>query len=283
MRVIIQGDLKLNDTGVVSFYNNGRFDALTPDGDHPAQDADYGLDTDADFNSRNGVAGFFYNKIDQAGNAMPADATDHSCTFDAHTGLTWELKGDFFYHEFKDDPNDDEEAQEIQYTNTHYNNSNGRYKWYNSDDTKNGGAKGGVNDKELENPVLASQNCMFPHRDHPLNIPSVTQKGCTTDKYEELINKKALCGFIDWRLPSIDELQTLVVYEDARRGYDTVYFPDSDESDASHQDEDFVYLSSTPSVDNDASVWCLDARERRVKLCNKTDAHHVRLVRGNKF
>ena len=37
--------------------------------------------------------------------------------------------------------------------------------WYSNQSTKNGGSNGGVNDNELAPPVLASQQCMFPHRD----------------------------------------------------------------------------------------------------------------------
>lgn len=279
MRIIIQGDLKLTDTGVRSYYNNGNFNSSTPDAEHPQQDADFGLDTNANYNTSNGLRGLSYNKIDGAGNSLPANETGHECVYDAHTGLTWEIKGDYFYHEF----GQEDDAIEIEYTNNHYNNSNGTYMWYQNNNTLNGGSKGGVNSKELKSPILASQQCMFPHRENPLHINTVTQKGCTADQYEELINKKASCGFLDWRLPSISELQTLVIYENALRGYDENYFPDSNAAGASHTNEDFVYLSSTPSVDNEASVWCLDASERRIKLCNKTDYHHVRLVRGQKF
>ena len=74
-----------------------------------------------------------------------------------------------------------------------------------------------------------------------------------------------------------------MVYEDGHRGFDQDYFPDTYENEASNGAGDFVFLSSTPSVDNDASVWCMDVSSRRVKLCNKNAPHHVRLVRGNEF
>jgi hypothetical protein len=155
--------------------------------------------------------------------------------------------------------------------------------WYQNDSTLNGGSKGGSDSNELEGEVLASQQCMFPYREHPLHISGVGRKGCTTDKYEELINKTAKCGFVDWRLPTITELQSLVVYQDSENVQDMAYFPDSNAEEASHTTDGFVYLSSTPSIDNEASVWCLDASERRIKLCNKRDYHHVRLVRGSQF
>lgn len=283
MQIIIQGDLKLNDTGVTKFYNDGRFDASTPDAEHASQDADFGLDTDSDFNTTNGYAGLFYDKIDGAGNRLPANETGHECVYDNHTGLTWEIKGDYFYHEWSENPTTEEADIENAWAGQYYNNRNGRYMWNIVDPTKNGGTSGGQNDRELRPPVLASMNCMFPDSDHPLHVVGVNQKGCTSDNYEKVINKSALCGFVDWRLPTITELQTLVRYEDDLRGFDTAYFNDTDANEASPGNDDFVYLSATPSVDNEASVWCLEAKTRRVKLCNKTDHHHVRLVRGNQF
>jgi hypothetical protein len=283
LKVLILGDLRLTDSGVISYYNNGRFDALVPDGEHPYQDADFGLDTNDLYANRNGVYGFFYNKIDDAGNALPANNTRQECTYDAHTGLTWEIKSEFFHHDFSEKPTAEELEYELMITGQHYNNRNGRYRYYNADDTKNGGSRGSVNNKELTAPVFASQSCMFPPRDHPMHISSVTQRGCTTDSYVALVNKTAKCGAIDWRLPSINELQTLMVYEVSHRGFDQDYFPDTDASEAYNGQGDFVFLSSTPSVDNDASVWCMDVSSRRVKLCNKNYPHHVRLVRGNEF
>lgn len=283
MKVLILGDLKLNDSGVVSYYNNGDFSSNTPDGEHSNQDADFGLDRN-DAYRNNGFAGLVYNKIDNSGNSLPPDASNHHCTFDAHTGLTWEIKGEYFYHEFIDKPNADELARELEITSQHFNNTNGRYMWYNANDKENGGSKGGVNSQELTSPVLASTGgCMFPPRDHPLYVSGASTKGCTTDKYQELINTSSRCGFVNWRLPTINELQTLMIYEPEHRGFDQDYFPDTKEGTATHYGADFVYLSSTPSVDNDASVWCLDVAKRQVKLCNKTERQHVRLVRGNEF
>jgi hypothetical protein len=105
MRIIILGDLKLTDTGVTMYYNNGQYNSAMPDAEHPQQDADFGLDTNANFNTRNGLAGLSYNKIDDAGNALGANEIGHACTYDAHTGLTWEIKGEYFYHEFGTEEN----------------------------------------------------------------------------------------------------------------------------------------------------------------------------------
>jgi hypothetical protein len=282
MRVLILGDLKLNDTGAVSYYNNGQFDALVPEGQYPNQDAEYGLDIKADYTNGNGFAGASYNKIDNSGNFLPSASQGNACTFDGHTGLTWEMKGAPFFHTFHGE--DADEVEEMEYTKNHYNNSNGLFRWYNADDNVNGGSKGGVNKNELSGNVLAANGvCMFPPKETPLYDATVTQRGCTTDKYVSVINRKGLCGNIDWRLPTITELQTLLIYEDNHRPIDNEYFSHTESSDAAQDARDFTYLSATPSVDNDASVWCLSLKDRQIKLCNKTEAHHIRLVRGNSF
>lgn len=284
MQVLILGDLKLNDTGVVSYYNENAYNALIPDASHPHQDADYGLDNDPQYMNKNGFAGASYNKIDDSGNYLPQNAIDHRCVVDQHTGLTWQIKGAPFYYVFQEDPTGDDLTAELEYTRHHYNNSNGKYMWYDANDSENGGSRGGVNKSQLKAPVLAANGaCIFPPNEHPLYIADVTQRGCTSDKYVQLTNKDALCGNVDWRLPTINELQTLMIYEDDHRGFDPNFFPDTDKEDASNTGGDFIYLSSTPSVENEASVWCMDVAERRVKLCNKTQLNHVRLVRGNKF
>ncbi len=96
---------------------------------------------------------FDYSKLDDSGNLLAENNSDHSCVLDNRSGLTWEVKTD---------ANMDDE-----YTFT-------------------------------ETP------------DHTLQI-----------------NQSNLCGYADWRLPTVDELITLVDYGALSPSIKTAYFPNT--------------------------------------------------------
>jgi hypothetical protein len=85
---------RLNDTGIDwgGDYLEGNNATCTsniaaPQDCHQGRDATHHDDSD-------GHAGFSFTKLDAAGNALPASATEWSCVRDNVTGLTWEVKTD---------------------------------------------------------------------------------------------------------------------------------------------------------------------------------------------
>ena len=53
-------------------------------------------------------------------------------------------------------------------------------------------------------------------------------EGCNTKHYVEEINSESLCSFTDWRLPTFDELKTLIdYYGDVDALIDVVFFPNT--------------------------------------------------------
>ena len=271
-KVFISGDLKLPDTAYTKFYNNGQYDSNAPSSEHPYQDAAYGWDTDARYQT-NGYAGLFMQKIDNAGNPMPEDTTEHSCVTDNHTGLTFEVK-----HEITERPSGEDDLK--LWGTANWRSKEHRYLWLEKDMKINGGQAGGVNAKEFSNNILVSANCSFPDRESPLYVnPS---EGCTSAHYILMFNKAGYCGFKDWRLPSATELSTIVVYESQKSALDANYFKDENYPFLGG-DAEVNYLSSTPSVDNDASVWCLNSKSKQIQLCNKQTYNYIRLVRGPKL
>ncbi len=139
----------------------------------PGQDASYGLDATRN-NDADGVAGFSFTKLDKAtGAELAVTETDYGCVKDNVTGLTWEHKTD------NSPANDIHSASAI-------------FLWYDPNPETNGGDAG----------------------------QSATQSQCTGDivigDTQQLItqtNNEALCGKTNWRLPTIEELRSLVDYQ----------------------------------------------------------------------
>lgn len=264
--IFISGDLRLPDTGVVTYYYNGNFNSKVPDSNHPYQDASYGHDIDPRYAS-NGVSGFVYQKVDIAGNSLPVQTNKHLCTYDAHTGLTWEVKSGNPSTEFE----------------TVWNNERYRYLWLDTNKSTNGGSDGGINDEEFSDFTKPfSSNCQFPPKGDPLHMGSSVTKGCTSASYITLYNTAAMCGFKDWRLPTIFELASIADYQHKNVPLDPEYFPDA-QTHIANTTREVKYLSSTPSAENTASVWCYDARSKAITLCNKQTYNSIRLVRGPKL
>ncbi len=79
-----------------------------------------------------------------------------------------------------------------------------------------------------------------------------------------------LSQYDDWRLPSLNELQTLVDYERSNPAIDTAYFPDIQAS---------YYWSST-SIVYSSSAWNVDFFNGSVYGSNKSGNEYVRAVRA---
>ncbi len=80
------------------------------------------------------------------------------------------------------------------------------YSWYNSDATTNGGYAGTKNDGQCSGGI-----------------------SCDTEGYVTAINTTGLCGYRDWRLPTVTEQQGLVDYSIPQPGptIDSNFFPDT--------------------------------------------------------
>jgi hypothetical protein len=98
------------------------------------------------------------------------------------------------------------------------------YSWYNPDSHRNGGTPGYQNGGKCSG------------------------SRCDTDAYTIAVNKSALCGYRNWRLPSREELRSLVDYtiHPPQPMIDSRYFP--------HCAEQF-YWSSTPDANDADSAW----------------------------
>ncbi len=102
---------------------------------------------------------------------------------------------------------------------------------------------------------------------------------CDTQQYVDEMNAAALCGFTDWRLPSVDELFTLSHNGSGSGhtdGVDGNYFRPTPDGDVGG------YWSSTPGAGGTTSAWVVQLNmfgTRTTDYAKGTPAY-VRLVRG---
>lgn len=121
------------------------------------------------------------------------------------------------------------------------------YTWYNPNSRTNGGDSG------------------YPNGGQCSDSP------CDTSLYVEAINKTALCGYHSWRLPSREELRSLVDYE-ARAPHPVInkqYFPQSMMQ---------FYWSSTPDASDADSAWGIGFTFGYDYSYFKSDLGFIRLV-----
>jgi hypothetical protein len=183
---------ELNDTGVTQCSNalaNGLAcnSVATGTDQFPGQDAQQGRDATAG-NANDGVAGFSFIKLDDAGLPLPDQSVAFNvrpwaCVRDNVTGLVWEVKTD-------DDGLRDKDW---------------RYSWFDTSGIADGGDAGQEN-----------------------RGACVNAADCDTQKYRDAVNAAALCGRTDWRLPVRSELLSIIHYGSSSAPLvDADFFPQS--------------------------------------------------------
>lgn len=242
---------KLNDTGITTCGHAITNHAICPQPDFPGQDAESGRDANqVTNNDADGHAGFSFTKISSTGQELPTTATEWSCVKDNVTGLIWEVKqgtpnnvvGDSGLH----DPDDG-------------------YAWYEPDGTKNGGFAG--YQKQSDYHVLSSDFACYGYtRGNPATY-------CNTKAYVDRVNTAGWCGLDDWRLPTREELHSIVNYHRYFPAIDTAWFPNTQSS---------MFWSASPSARSDSDyVWGVYFASGGSGRVGKYSTNlPVRLVRG---
>ncbi|USD58890.1 DUF1566 domain-containing protein [Vibrio sp. SCSIO 43140] len=275
--LLIPGEVGLNDTGVVSYYNGSTFTDPAPNSSYPGQDAEFGYDAEFGTTVYDGAAGFSWTKLDISGNALASSATNYECIRDNRTGLVWERKhasaalpavstDDALRSLFTNDPVD---AHPYSSANISYRANNYTYYWYNMDDNTNGGGDG----------VRGSDNANKPHSKY--NVSNIcaypitsNAKYCNTDDYIKHLNSEAFCGFQDWKVPAINELRSIINYRTTTADVGEVEYFDHMAAG--------TYISATPSANGTGQAWCMNSVNGQAMYCNKHLATYLRAVRGDK-
>lgn len=275
---IISGEVSLNDTGYVTFTNGSNFDLPTAPASYPGQDGENGKDI-SDKTEFDGAHSLSFTKLDRDGNSLPATATTYACIRDNVSKVVYEVKTGLNQIRRIID-----ERGNVSYEMTLpdlYRASNFRYYWYNSDVSTAGGSPG---HRPLrlprDNPV--DENCGYVQDDLRRN-----SLHCDSEAYTAEVNWRGLCGYKDWRLPTVEELRSISNYDFAQGQVngrlDARYFPDGYPADAPGIPESLASVelfSSNPSAANDASAWCFNPYLGTARLCHKGTPNYLRLVRS---
>ncbi|MFK5986389.1 MAG: DUF1566 domain-containing protein [Pseudomonadota bacterium] len=96
---------------------------------------------------------------------------------------------------------------------------------------------------------------------------------CDTESYVTKMNEINLCGYDNWRLPSREELRSIVDYGFSLPAIDKDYFPNSISS---------AYWTSSRYVNNDFRVWVVDFEHGGDNTHEKHRTLPIRLVRDSK-
>jgi hypothetical protein len=211
----------LNDTGITRCANFQDNNLDCPQDSFPLQDAETGRDAQAGLSKAGGgSAGFDFTKVCNSGELaghgscppaplLGSDLTDWGCTRDNVTGLIWEIK------------TADGGLRDKDWT----------YTWFSSDSSTNGGISG--------------------ERGHYDSCGGfLNNHQCNTEAYVAEVNalEPALCGYTDWRMPTLEELRGLVNYTGGT-AIDYSYFPNTNYSGA--------YWSASTYAPHPEAAWYL--------------------------
>ncbi len=181
----------LNDTGFTTCADAaGALVSCTAASAVPGQDARYGRDAAAGTSALTkvggGANGFDFTKISNAGAVLPATAPLGTAA--GEWGCTYDNTTGLMW--------------EVKTASGGLRHLNHSYTWYNSNAATNGGILG----------VANGGSCFATGR-------------CDTEKFVQDVNATNMCGRIDWRIPSVRELFTLVKL--AGPSIDSAYFPNT--------------------------------------------------------
>lgn len=184
-----------------------------------------------------GVAGFSFTKLDAGGVPLADQDAQYTVT-------PWDCVRDAvtgLEWEVKDDSGG-------------LRDSDWTYTWFNSTGVNDGGSAGTANGGVC-----------------------VDTSNCDTEKYVSAVNAAGMCGRNDWRMPTREELQSIIDMSDATAPpYDAGYFPNPHTSVFS-----FNHWTATPDASSVSIAWSVDNLQGRGSaIFAKSRAFPVRLVRG---
>jgi len=136
---------------------------------------------------------------------------------------------------------------EVKTNTTGLHNTSNTYTWYDTNPATNGGANGTINGG------------------------SCTGSSCDTQGFKAAVNQASLCGYNDWRVPTVSELQGIVNYNRSSPAIDTTFFPNTRNSS---------FWSASPRTNFTNNAWTVSFSNGSVGVNVRSILQGVRLVRG---
>ena len=123
------------------------------------------------------------------------------------------------------------------------------YSWYDTNPSTNGGAPGEANGGTCSNSM------------------------CDTQSFVAAVNSAGLCGYNDWRMPTVTELQGLLNYNNVDNGdtLDSDFFPNAIDS---------FFWTASSDANNTDFAWGVNFSSGSVFVNGRVIVQSVRLVRG---
>lgn len=246
MLVTVFPQSELNDTGIITCGDTFDSNYLScPINTHPNQDGDLGRDATHNDNS-DGHAGFSFTKLNAQGQPLSDQSLSYTdqpwhCVRDNVTGLIWETK--------TTSPTDLQYAEDL-------------YTWYEPDPSKS----------IYPGHANLSSNCNGYNTNDPSSF-------CNSHAYVERVNASQLCGKGKWRLPTKEELISLINYgsEFHSPAIDSNYFPNLVSQAYSYWSSSSAMSHTT--IDNwDANAFDVHAINGTIGFQGKNELNAIRLV-----
>lgn len=234
---------QLNDTGSTLCASQDQVQQACPQVGLPGQDAEFGRDANKTLKKRGaGVAGFDWTKLDAKGQPLAQQTITWADNGSEVAGSRWSCVQD----------NVTGLIWEMKETNPEHPRYFGHtYSWWMASEQLNGG---------------------FTYHLTPGQCTQV--EPCETQAYVDWVNRQGLCGYSDWRLPSIRELVSIAVISSEIPAFDKHYFADTIKP---------RFFTSQTYATEPSRAWYVYFSDGSVSSTGKSDASFVRLVRGGQL
>lgn len=230
----------LNDTGIIQCSGLDDPQLSCPQADLPNQDAEFGRDakTSSLTKSGAGFAGFDWTKLDATGKPLTTQSAAWSADGDESSGTRWSCVQD----------NVTKLVWEVKESDSaHPRYAEHTYTWYDERARHNGGDAGTQNGGTCGTEV------------------------CDTQGFVSWANNNALCGFNDWRIPSVMELTSIVARGKELPAVDTDYFPNTSQP---------RFFTAQTNAEIPEMAWYIYFSNGSSSYTYKRDPSQLRLVRG---